>query len=172
MEKRGFTVWFTGLSGAGKTTLSNLVHHALQEYGITNVEVLDGEVVRKQLSKGLGFSKEDVDTHIRRIGWVAQLLAKHGVPNLVAAVSPYREARGEVRREVEHAAGKGSFVEVFVDCPAQVCASRGAPQFTGLDASYEPPHAPEVRVRTDRASAAEGAAMILEHLKKSGLVSF
>lgn len=92
--QKGFTVWFTGLSGAGKTTLSNIVHHRLQTKGVTNVEVLDGDVVRTHLSKGLGFSKEDRDTNIRRIGWVAQLLTKHRVPNLVSAISPYRELAG------------------------------------------------------------------------------
>ncbi len=105
-KKRGFTIWFTGLSGSGKTTVSDLLHHRLQEMGITSVEVLDGDVIRTHLSKGLGFSKEDRDTNIRRIGWIAQLLTKHGVPNLVAAISPYREVRGEVREMVEKAGGR------------------------------------------------------------------
>ena len=89
-KQKGFTVWFTGLSGSGKTTVSNLVRHGLQQAGITNIEVLDGDVVRTHLSKGLGFSRDDRDTNIRRIGWVARLLTKYGVPNLVAAISPYR----------------------------------------------------------------------------------
>ena len=182
MLQRGFTIWFTGLSGAGKTTLSNLVHHRLQEKGITNVEVLDGDVIRTHLSKGLGFTKEDRDTNIRRIGWVAQLLTKHRVPNLAAAISPYREVRDEVRKMVEHAGGKGSFIEVFVDCPVEVCEGRDVKglyakarrgelkQFTGVDDPYEPPHNPEVHVRTDKLTPEEGAEAILGHLRKNGLI--
>jgi len=170
---KGFTIWFTGLSGAGKTTLSNMLHHQLQERGITNVEVLDGDVVRTHLSKGLGFTKEDRDTNIRRIGWVAQLLTKHRVANLVSAISPYREVRDEVRKMVEHAGGAGSFIEVFVDCPVEVCEQRDVKglyakarkgeikQFTGVDDPYENPHKPEVHIRTDQTSAAEGVSGIL-----------
>ena len=179
---KGFTIWFTGLSGAGKTTLSNMLHRQLQERGITNVEVLDGDVVRTHLSKGLGFTKEDRDTNIRRIGWVAQLLTKHRVANLVSAISPYREVRDEVRKMVEHAGGAGSFIEVFVDCPVEVCEQRDVKglyakarkgeikQFTGVDDPYENPHKPEVHIRTDQTSAAEGVSGILEHLSKKGLL--
>lgn len=180
--QKGFTIWFTGLSGAGKTTLSNMLHHRLQERGITNVEVLDGDVVRTHLSKGLGFTKEDRDTNIRRIGWVAQLLTKHRVPNLVSAISPYREVRDEVRKMVEHAGGAGTFIEVFVDCPVEVCEKRDVKglyakarrgdikQFTGVDDPYENPHRPEVHVRTDQSSVEEGVRRILEHLASKGLV--
>lgn len=91
--QKGFTIWFTGLSGAGKTTLSSLVHHRLQARGITNVEVLDGDVVRTHISKDLGFTKKDRETNIRRIGWVAHLLIKHNIPSLVSAISPYRDVR-------------------------------------------------------------------------------
>jgi len=180
--QKGFTIWFTGLSGAGKTTLSNMLHHQLQEKGITNVEVLDGDVVRTHLSKGLGFTKEDRDTNIRRIGWVAQLLTKHRVPNLVSAISPYREVRDEVRKMVEHAGGAGTFIEVFVDCPVEVCETRDVKglyakarkgeikQFTGVDDPYECPHKPEVHINTDQASVEEGVDRIIEHLAKKGLV--
>jgi len=181
--QRGFTIWFTGLSGSGKTTLSNLLHHRLQDKGITNVEVLDGDVVRTHLSKGLGFSKEDRDTNIRRIGWVAHLLTKHRVPNLVAAISPYREVREEVRQMIEHAGGRGAFVEVFVDCPVEECEKRDTKglyakarrgelkQFTGVDDPYEHPHRPEVHIRTDMNAPEDGVQMIMRHLKEHGLIS-
>ncbi len=180
--QRGFTIWFTGLSGSGKTTLSNLLHHRLQEQGITNVEVLDGDAVRMHLSKGLGFTKEDRDTNIRRIGWVAHLLTKHKVPNLVSAISPYREVRTEVRKMIEHAGGKGSFIEVFVDCPVEVCEKRDIKglyakarkgeikMFTGIDDPYEPPQGPEVHIRTDDTTPEHGVDMILRHLKAHGLL--
>lgn len=179
--QKGYTIWFTGLSGAGKTTLSNLVHHRLQEKGITNVEVLDGDVVRTHLSKGLGFTKEDRDTNIRRIGWVAHLLSKHRIPNLVSAISPYRDVRNEVRKMIEHAGGR--FVEVFVDCPVEVCEKRDIKglyakakkgeikQFTGVDDPYEPPNAPEVHLRTDLNSPEECADQIVGYLRKSGLIT-
>lgn len=179
---KGFTIWFTGFSGAGKTTLSNLLHHQLQERGITNVEVLDGDVVRTHLSKGLGFTKEDRDTNIRRIGWVAHLLTKHRVPNLVSAISPYREVRDEVRKMVEHAAGEGTFIEVFVDCPLQVCEKRDVKglyakarkgelkQFTGIDDPYEIPHRPEVHIKTSEMTPEQGVHSILNHLESKGLI--
>ncbi len=182
MNRKGFTVWFTGLSGSGKTTLSNLLHHRLQEMGITNVEVLDGDVVRTHLSKGLGFSKQDRDTNIRRIGWVAQLLTKHGIPNLVAAISPYREVREEVRGMVEGAGGKGSFIEVFVDCPVDVCERRDTKglyakarrgeikNFTGIDDPYEPPLDPELHLETDSTMPEECVERILDHLAAKGLL--
>lgn len=179
---KGFTIWFTGFSGAGKTTLSNRLHHLLQERGITNVEVLDGDVVRTHLSKGLGFSKEDRDTNIRRIGWVAHLLTKHHVPNLVSTISPYREVRDEVRKMIEHAAGVGTFIEVFVDCPLQVCEKRDVKglyamarkgelkQFTGIDDPYEIPHRPEVHIKTSEITPEQGVLSILNHLKSKKLI--
>ena len=181
--KNGFTVWFTGLSGSGKSTLSNLVHHRLKSSGVTNVEVLDGDVVRTHLSKGLGFSKEDRDTNIRRIGWVAQLLTKHGIPNMAAAISPYRDIRDEVRGMVAKTGGKGSFIEVFVDCPVSVCEERDTKglyakarkgelkQFTGINDPYEPPLSPELHIKTDRSSPEKCADRVVEYLKSKGLIS-
>ena len=182
MLRKGFTIWFTGLSGAGKTTLSNLVHHRLQELNITNVEVLDGDVIRTNLSKGLGFSKEDRDTNIRRIGWVARLLTKHKVPTLVAAISPYRDIRDEVRREVENVGGKGAFIEVFVDCPVEVCEKRDVKglyakarrgeikQFTGISDPYEPSLNPEIHIRTDKTTPEEGVEEIIGYLRERGFI--
>src|SRR5215211_7833068 len=113
--RRGFTLWFTGLSGAGKTTVAEIVEHELKERGLP-VEVLDGDIVRTNLSKGLGFSREDRDINILRIGFVAELLTRNGVAVIVSAISPYKEARDEVRRRVV------DFVEVYVDAPLEVCA--------------------------------------------------
>lgn len=180
---KGFTLWFTGLSGAGKTTVSDSLHHRLQEGGVLNVEVLDGDVVRTHLSKGLGFSKEDRDTNIRRIGWVAQLLTKHKVPNLIAAISPYRDVRDEVRKMVEDVGGKGSFIEVFVDCPVEVCEERDVKglyakarsgeikQFTGISDPYEEPLNPEIHLRTDKGTVDEARDQILSYLRENDLIS-
>ncbi len=170
----GFTVWFTGLSGAGKTTLAQSLALALRDRGIMSVEILDGDVVRRHLSKGLGFSKEDRDTNIRRIGWVCQLLTKHGIPNIAAAISPYREVRDEVRKMV------GRFVEVHVDCPPEVCESRDVKglykrarageikNFTGVDDPYEAPHNPEVRVLTAHESVEACTLKVMKKLQDMG----
>lgn len=180
--RKGFTVWFTGLSGAGKTTLSGLLHHQLQEKGVTNVEVLDGEVVAGHLSKGLGSNREDSDTNVLRIGWVAHLLTKNRVPNLVAAISPHRVAREEVRAMVEQTCGPDTFVEVFVDCPAEVCEKRDTKglyasarrgeirHFAGVDELYEPPHGPEVHIKSGEVTPAQGVNMVMAHLKAKGLI--
>ncbi|MFQ5737326.1 MAG: adenylyl-sulfate kinase [Thermodesulfobacteriota bacterium] len=180
--QKGFTIWFTGVSKSGKTTLSNLLHHRLQALGVTNVEVLDGEEVKMHLSKGLGYTREDVATENERIGWVAQLLTRNNVPNLVCAISPYREVRDGVRKLIEHAGGKGSFVEVFVDCPVEVCEARDkqgmyekarkgqVKHFPGVDEPYEPPHIPEVKMRTDQKTPEECVEMIVEHLVSKGLI--
>ncbi len=153
-EHEGMTVWLTGLSGAGKSTISHFVYRRLRERGY-RVELLDGDVIRQQLSRGLGFSREDRDENIRRIGFVAQLLAKHGVIVIVAAISPYRDIRDEMRRTL------GQFVEVYVNAPLRTCeerdpkglygrARRGELHgFTGVDDPYEPPLTPEVECRTD-----------------------
>jgi adenylylsulfate kinase len=179
---RGFTIWLTGLPGAGKTTLANLVRDILIECGMASVEILDGDIIRTHLSRGLGFSKEDRDTNVRRIGWVCQLLTKHGVPNVAAAVSPYRAAREEVRRMVENVGGKGSFVEVFVNCPVTVCEGRDPKglyrrarqgeihNFSGVSDPYESPEAPEVIVHTAQETPDESARQVLNFLEASGLV--
>jgi adenylyl-sulfate kinase len=176
MSNRGFTLWFTGLSGAGKSTLAELIEPMLRERGCS-VEVLDGDVVRTNLSKGLGFSKEDRDTNIRRIGFVAQLLTRNGVAVITAAISPYREVRRECREMI------GDFVEVFVKCPVDVCASRDVkglykkamageiPHFTGVSDPYEDPTHAEVIVETDRETPEQSAAKILAKLEELGYLA-
>lgn len=182
LGQKGFTIWFTGLSGAGKTTISNGVHRRLQEAGVTNVEVLDGDVVSTELMTGHGFTREDLDTGVLRLGWLAHILTKHGIPNLVASVSPGRKAREEVRKMVEGKGGAGSFVEVYVDCPLEVCEERDVrgvyskakggeiQHLTGVDTPYEPPHNPEVRIRTDVGTPEDGVEVVLGHLKDKGLI--
>ncbi len=151
----GLTVWFTGLSGAGKTTLCKAVYSTLLEQG-HRAEILDGDVLRQQLSRDLSFSKEDRDENIRRIGFIADMLTRNGILVLVAAISPYRAARDEVRQKI------GRFIEVFVDAPLSVCeerdpkglyrkARRGELKgFTGIDDPYEEPLVPDVRCQTDQ----------------------
>ncbi len=176
MEQQGFTVWFTGLSGAGKTTISDAIEPVLRERGITKLEKLDGDVVRTHLSKGLGFSKEDRDTNIRRIGWVAEVLTRNGVCVLASAISPYREIRDEVRRNV------GNFVEVYVKCSIPELtrrdvkglyqkALRGEIQnFTGISDPYEEPLNPDVVVDTEAEDLAESVAKVLARLEARGFV--
>lgn len=144
------------------------------------VEMLDGDIVRTHLSKGLGFSKEDRDTNIRRIGWVCQLLTRHGVPNITAAVSPYRAIRNEVRQAIEAIGGAGSFVEVYVDCPLVVCEKRDIKglyrrarrgeiaNFTGISDPYEPPEKPELVLNTAHESPGESAKKVLATLRMLG----
>ena len=167
--RRGFTIWFTGLSGAGKTTISRLVEAELRGRGFL-VEVLDGDVVRQNLSQGLGFSKADRDTNIRRIAFVSKLLTRNNVVTLVAAISPYREVREEARKEI------GSFVEVYVKCPLDICMARDAkglykkalegaiPYFTGISDPYEEPLEPEIVLCTDQETPEESAAILLRRL--------
>jgi adenylyl-sulfate kinase len=166
----GFTLWFTGLSGAGKTTLSAAVAQAIRERG-RGVEVLDGDVVRTNLSKGLGFSRKDRDTNIRRIGFVAKLLTRNDVAVIVAAISPYRAVRDEVRSEI------GSFVEVFVRCPVEELIRRDvkglyerALKGEVAQFPYEEPLNPEVTVDTDRESIAHSTAKIMDALERLGYV--
>lgn len=170
---KGFTIWFTGPSGAGKTTLSNMLHLRLQDLGITNVEVLDGDVLGHQAHGEHGFTREDVDREVVRIGFVAQLLTKHGIPTLVSSVSPLRESRDEVRRMVELTGGPGSFVEVFIDCAEEVCRARTSNRTASMGAGdrYEPPHNPELRLRTDKLPPEQCTDALLAYLRDSGLVS-
>src|SRR5579883_2810089 len=169
----GFTIWFTGLSGAGKSTLSEIVEQRLRARG-RKVEVLDGDVVRTHLSKGLGFSREDRDTNIARIAFVAHLLARNGVAVLVAAISPFRGARDQARATI------GDFIEVHVAPPLEECIRRDVKglyakalageiqQFTGVSDPYEEPLSPEVRVDTSVVSVDDGATRILAALRERG----
>ena len=173
---RGFTVWFTGLSGAGKTTLANAMAVELAQAGL-KVEILDGDEVRTNLSKGLGFSKEDRDINIRRIGYVSRLLARNGAGVIAAAISPYREVRNEVRQAIE--AEGATFVEVFVKCPIEVLAERDVKglykkalkgeikEFTGVSDPYEEPIDPEIVIETDRESIADSVTRIIKTLEKA-----
>ena len=173
MGERGFTVWFTGLSGAGKTTVANRLEQVLRDRGL-KVEVLDGDVVRTHLSKGLGFSKEDRDTNIRRIGFVCNLLTRNGVVAIGAAISPYREVRDEVRAEI------GRFVEVFVKCPLEVLQERDVKglyakalrgeiaNFTGVSDPYEEPLNPEVVLESDKETEEESLAKVVAKLEELG----
>lgn len=182
-SKQGFCLWFTGLSGAGKSTVSGAVHHELQQRGITNVELLDGDEVRTHLTKGLGFSKEDRDTNVLRIGWVCQLLVKHGIPCMTAAISPYRETRDQVRRMVEQSGGAGAFIEVFVNASLEECARRDVkglyakamqgeiPHFTGVSDPYEPPVKPEIELNTEHESLEQSVAKVMDYLRNRGLLA-
>jgi len=171
---RGFTLWFTGLSGAGKTTISEIVEHELRNR-FRKIEVLDGDIVRTNLSKGLGFSKEDRDTNVLRIGFVADLLTRNGVGVIVSAISPFKEVRDQVRRNVGE-----DFIEVFVDAPLEVCAERDVkglykkafsgeiPQFTGVSDPYEVPAAPELHIKTNEEDAQESARKVIGYLEELG----
>ena len=171
---RGFTLWFTGLSGAGKTTISEIVEKELRAR-LGQVEVLDGDIVRTNLSKGLGFSREDRDTNILRIGFVADLLTRNGVGVIVSAISPFKEARDQVRRNIGE-----DFIEVFVDAPLEVCAERDVkglykkafageiPQFTGVSDPYEPPAAPELHIKTSEEEPNESARRVIDRLEELG----
>ena len=176
---KGFTLWFTGLSGAGKSTLSLPIAERLRALG-HKVEILDGDVVRTNLSKGLGFSKEDRDVNIRRIGFVSNLLARNGVVAITAAISPYRAVRDEVRSLITND-GAG-FVEVFVKCPIDVLAERDVKglykkalageikNFTGVDDPYEEPVSPEVVVDSSRETVDASVEKILDRLRELGLL--
>jgi len=172
-QAHGFTLWFTGLSGAGKSTLAAAVSAELRGRGIS-VEVLDGDEVRQNLSKGLGFSREDRDTNIRRIGYVAKLLARNGVAVITAAISPYRGIRDAVREEI------GAFVEVYVRASLDECIRRDTkglyrralageiPQFTGVSDPYEEPLAAEVVIDTEREEVADSASRVIDRLLELG----
>jgi adenylylsulfate kinase len=171
---RGFTLWFTGLSGAGKTTIADIVERELrQRHG--KIEVLDGDIVRTNLSKGLGFSREDRDTNVLRIGFVSDLLTRNGVGVIVSAISPFKEIRDQVRRNIGD-----DFIEIFVDAPLEVCAERDVkglykkafageiPQFTGVSDPYEPPASPELHIKTHEEEPHESARRVVARLEELG----
>ena len=174
----GFTLWFTGLSGAGKTTIAEIVRPELELRG-RKVEWLDGDEVREHLSKGLGFSKEDRDTNIDRIGWVASKLTRHGAAVVVSAISPYAEARDKARAMVEE---HGTFVEVYVATSVDECARRDVKglyekafrgeikEFTGVSDPYEEPARPELVLDTEQHDPEESAALVVAKLEELGLV--
>jgi len=173
---KGFTIWFTGLSGAGKSTISAIVERDLREC-VHKVELLDGDVVRTHLSKGLGFSKEDRDTNIRRIGWVCEILTRNDAVAIAAAISPYRAVREEIREKI------GRFVEVYVECPIDTLAERDVKglykqalagkieHFTGISDPYEPPLHPEVTCYSDgRETPEQSAAKVIGKLEHLGYI--
>lgn len=176
MEQKGVTIWFTGLSGAGKTTICQAVEQELRLQGY-KLEVLDGDIVRENLTKGLGFSKADRDENIRRIGFVSHLLTRNGVIVLVSAISPYREVREEVRQKI------GNFVEVYVSAPLEVCEQRDVKglykrarageikQFTGIDDPYEPPLNPEVDCETHQETLEQSVQKVMDCLEKMGYLT-
>jgi adenylylsulfate kinase len=171
----GFALWFTGLSGAGKTTITRSLSRTLRERGVP-IEILDGDVIRANLSPDLGFDRKSRDWNIRRIAFVAKLLARNGVGVLVAAISPYREERESARETV----GAERFIEVFVDCPLEVCIERDVKglyakalageiqHFTGISDPYEPPPAPQLVLATNPETPEESAARVLAYLEKEG----
>jgi adenylyl-sulfate kinase len=172
---KGFTLWFTGLSGSGKSTLSQAIEPVLLERGV-RIEILDGDVVRTNLSKGLGFSKEDRDTNVRRIGFVANLLSRNGVVAITAAISPYEEIRDEIRAQASN------FVEVYTECSIDELARRDPkglykkalageiPNFTGVSDPYEAPKNPEIVVNTETETLEESLDKIIRSLELMGLV--
>ena len=175
-KQKGFVIWFTGLSGAGKTTLSQSLAPELRRRGF-KIEVLDGDEVRTNLSKGLGFTKEDRDENIRRIGFVCEILSRNGVIAIAAAISPYRRAREDVRARIPN------FVEVHMDCPLEVLIGRDPKglykkalageilHFTGINDPYEPPPSPELTIHSDRETPEEGLARLWSTLLQRSLIS-
>jgi adenylylsulfate kinase len=173
-EQKGFTVWFTGLSGSGKSTIAEMLYHEFQARGL-RTEILDGDVVRQNLSKGLGFSKEDRDTNIRRIGFVAELLTRNGVATICCPISPYRAIRDEVRAMV------GDFVEIYVHATVEELAQNRDPKglykkalageitgFTGVDDPYEQPENPELVVDTMEEEPIDSLQHVLDRLRELG----
>jgi adenylylsulfate kinase len=175
-DTKGFTIWFTGLSGSGKTTISHVLAEEFEKRGLP-LEVLDGDVIRENLSKGLGFSKEDRDTNIRRIAFVADLLSRNEVPVITAAISPYRKIRDEARELMD-----GRLIEVFVDTPLEECEKRDVkglyakarsgeiPEFTGVSDPYEAPENPEITIETVDQTPEESARQILVFLEERELI--
>jgi adenylyl-sulfate kinase len=174
MELPGCCLWFTGLSGAGKSTIANVVVDELRARG-RKVELLDGDEIREHLSNGLGFSKADRDENIRRIGWVASVLARNGVVSVTAAISPYRAVRDEVRGWIDN------FVEIHVATPLEECEARDVkglyararsgeiPEFTGVSDPYEAPLSPEIVVQTSGRTVEDSAAQVITWLEANGL---
>lgn len=175
MEHKGFTLWFTGLPCSGKSAVADRVAERLRERGM-KVERLDGDVVRKSLTRDLGFSKEDRDENIRRVTFVAKLLTRNGVAVLTSFVSPYREIREESRREIEN------FIEVYVKCPVEVCIKRDTKgmyvkalkgeikDFTGVSDPYEEPQNPEILLETDKETLEESANKVIKKLNDLGYI--
>jgi adenylylsulfate kinase len=175
-EQNGFCLWFTGLSGSGKTTITNHLVKELRARG-AKLEILDGDIVRENLSKGLGFSKEDRDTNIRRIAFVANLLSRNGVPVITAAISPYRELRDEARELMD-----GRFIEAYVKASVETCEQRDVKglyakarsgeikEFTGISDPYEPPESPELVLETEHQSPEESARQIIAFLEQRDLI--
>jgi adenylylsulfate kinase len=176
MSQKGFTVWFTGLPCSGKSTLAWMLQKQLQEINLP-VEVLDGDEIRQILTKGLGYSKEDRDENIRRIAFVAKLLTRVGGVAIASAISPYRETRDWARAQI------GNFVEVYVNCPLEVCIQRDVkghyakairgemPHYTGISDPYEPPLHPEIELHTDQESLAESVGKLLDGLASRNLIA-
>jgi adenylylsulfate kinase len=174
--EKGFTLWFTGLSGAGKTTISGHLEQQLRERG-SKLEILDGDIVRENLSKGLGFSKEDRDINIRRIAFVADLLSRNGVPVITAAISPYREIREEARNLMGP-----RFIEVYIEASVEACAERDVKglykkafageikEFTGVSDPYEAPENAEVVCHTEQESPEESAQKLIDYLEERELI--
>ena len=177
-DQKGFTVWFTGLSGSGKTAIAKPLASALRERGL-KVERLDGDIVRQNLTSDLGFTKEDRDQNIKRVTFVAKLLTRNDVAVLCSFISPYRERRAKTRQEIEEG---GAFIEVFVECPLDVCAQRDVKglyelafagridNFTGVSDPYESPKNPEMVVHTAEETVDESVARVLRYLEENGFV--
>lgn len=176
MRHKGFVLWFTGLSGAGKTTIGNMIEERLRQDG-AKVEILDGDIIRTNLSKGLGFSKEDRDTNIRRIGFVSELLARNGVICIVAAISPYRELRDEMRTRIEN------FIEVYAQCELDELIRRDIKglykmaiegkiqNFTGISDPYEPPENAEITFHSDTETPEESAQKVWDRLIQLDMIN-
>lgn len=173
---KGFTIWFTGFPCSGKTTLSTRLYNYFLQNNIHNVELLDGDIVRNHLTKGLGFTKEGRDENIRRIGWLCHILNKHGVNTIVAVISPYRNVREEQRKLIKN------FFEIYVKCPVEICEKRDVKgmfkkaregtikNFTGVDDPYEPPLNPELILETDKESVEESSKKIIDALLQKGIL--